>query len=346
MQHSLQIIRILPRGLRPPERLHGYRIERWNPQSLCGGGGSNSCTFIAPQTDVHLVVVLRPVAYTLTVEPAGAGTIVSGDASGGGNVIACTRAVTGELEGSCSARWLPGTAVTLKLSPSRAARFRRWSVWECPGRQLSCTVVMDSDRTVIALMDRVSLTVRRIGTGGRVTSAPHGINCGANCEQATATFAFGTNLALTATTEPGVAFGGWSDPCGGTNSICTLHLVSSAAVAATFGSLGTPTAPPLRLASRPQPAAAAIQPAPTYTINLTVSGGGVIQLALPSGNGSIRCRPRCSRGGYLASRPAEIRAIANRHWKLSRWYYGCGHHPSCRIDAYTNSDVRAVFRRR
>ncbi|MCK9365151.1 MAG: DUF1566 domain-containing protein [Syntrophales bacterium] len=77
-----------------------------------------------------------------------------------------------------------------------------------------------------------TLTVAKAGTGaGTVTSAPAGIDCGANCSAA---FAAGAQVTLTATPATGSTFAGWSGGgCSGTG-ICTVTLGSDAAITATF----------------------------------------------------------------------------------------------------------------
>src|SRR5664280_1654448 len=80
-----------------------------------------------------------------------------------------------------------------------------------------------------------AFVVRRLGTGGRITSTPPGIDCGPDCSSAMATFPFGTALTLTAQPDPASSFGGWSDPCGGPNPVCTLRLLAFSSVSATFG---------------------------------------------------------------------------------------------------------------
>ena len=76
------------------------------------------------------------------------------------------------------------------------------------------------------------LTVTRTGTGsGSVTSSPAGIACGSTCQQA---YSSGTAVTLTATADPGSAFGGWSGGgCSGTGT-CQVAVTAATTVTATF----------------------------------------------------------------------------------------------------------------
>ena len=76
------------------------------------------------------------------------------------------------------------------------------------------------------------LTVNNVGNGsGTVTSNPAGIDCGLTCS---GEFDHGTVVTLTASTDPGSTFMGWSgDLVGSTNPI-TITIDASKAVTATF----------------------------------------------------------------------------------------------------------------
>lgn len=75
------------------------------------------------------------------------------------------------------------------------------------------------------------LTVATSGTGGgRVTSVPAGIDCGATCS---ASFAVGTDVTLTAAAAAGSDFDRWLGVCGGTGT-CQVTMDSAKVVAATF----------------------------------------------------------------------------------------------------------------
>lgn len=77
-----------------------------------------------------------------------------------------------------------------------------------------------------------SLTIQRSGDGmGSVISNPAGLDCGAKC---TFSFPFGTRVKLTATTDMGQFFAGWSSGgCSGTND-CSLVLSAPTEVSAAF----------------------------------------------------------------------------------------------------------------
>jgi uncharacterized repeat protein (TIGR03803 family) len=81
-----------------------------------------------------------------------------------------------------------------------------------------------------------TLSVSVLGNpGGRVTSSPAGINCGAICS---ASFAIGTPVTLTATPATGWGLASWSGACSGIDS-CTVTMTSSQGVMATFWTNGS-----------------------------------------------------------------------------------------------------------
>jgi hypothetical protein len=75
----------------------------------------------------------------------------------------------------------------------------------------------------------LALAVSKVGSGV-VSSAPAGINCGANC---TADFAEGVQVSLSATAAPGSTFAGWSGDCTGAGA-CTVRMNATRSVTATF----------------------------------------------------------------------------------------------------------------
>jgi len=76
------------------------------------------------------------------------------------------------------------------------------------------------------------LTVHKAGSGGgTVTSAPPGINCGADC---TEPYAKGTVVTLTAVPDAGSVFAGWSGDCSGSNPNTTVTVDTDRTCTATF----------------------------------------------------------------------------------------------------------------
>lgn len=84
-----------------------------------------------------------------------------------------------------------------------------------------------------------SLATLRVGVAGdgsgKVTSAPAGIDCGADCNE---DYALNTVVNMTATADPGSTFFEWGGPCGG-NGACSITMNDSKFLAATFRSAGT-----------------------------------------------------------------------------------------------------------
>ena len=75
------------------------------------------------------------------------------------------------------------------------------------------------------------LTVATAGRGrGTVSSAPAGINCGADCSEP---YASGTVVTLMATPASNSTFAGWSGACSGTGA-CSVTMSAARSVTATF----------------------------------------------------------------------------------------------------------------
>jgi Bacterial Ig domain len=144
-----------------------------------------------------------------------------------------------------------------------------------------------------------TLTVLAPGTGsGVITSSPAGIDCGSGPNAAThsvCSFQFDTtvtSVALTATPDTGMGFGGFGGACTGT--VCSVSLSADASATATFDK------PPTVTVSAPvggQAYSAGVVPAADFTCSpdtgsiihscaATVDGSGVTQGAtLPNGTG-------------------------------------------------------------
>jgi uncharacterized repeat protein (TIGR02543 family) len=135
----------------------------------------------------------------------------------------------------CTAPFAASSSVTLTAVPATGSVFAGWS-GACSGSSTTCVVSAAAGKKteVGAVFNRgtYALTVSRLGTrGGRIASAPPGIDCGVVCS---AGFAGPTNVTLTATPDGSSTFAGWSGACSGTAATCTVNVQGSLAVTATF----------------------------------------------------------------------------------------------------------------
>jgi hypothetical protein len=138
----------------------------------------------------------------------------------------------------CEAEWEAGTQITLTATAAAGSVFTGWSD-DCTGNSVTCALTMDQERFVTAVFeqgvvdDEQSLSVGVTGPGV-VTSAPAGIHCGDTCR---ANYPIGTEVTLTATSEDGARFTGWSGACTGTALTCTLTINQARNVSARFANL-------------------------------------------------------------------------------------------------------------
>jgi List-Bact-rpt repeat protein len=323
----------------------GYEFDHWGDASLCPRDEAPTCQFTASDTDITLLAFLRPATRTLQVEPSSIGRITSG-----GNGIDCVRLDDGTLAGTCAADYTAGAKVTLSVLPAAGERLVRWSVWECPGRRRRCTIVMNADRSVVAAMDPVRLTVTRLGVGGHVTSTPRGIDCFSACTTQTSAFRRGSTVTLNAVAEDGPPLHRWGDPCAGPLATCSIQLLGDERISVAFGSLAPP-APGFPVAG-PAPSgrtAGGSVAAGGYSIQVSIAARGVVTLTPPGARGRlIRCRPQeCDARGYGKRESVQVRAVPAPGWALNHWSNGCeGRTRSCFLPVITHSSIRARFQRR
>jgi hypothetical protein len=158
------------------------------------------------------------------------------------------------------------------------------------------------------------LSVATSGSGsGTVTSSPAGIACPGACE---AEFNSGATVTLTATSDSGSVFSGWSGACTGSGS-CQVALNSSASVTAEFSS-----APALLGASRTMATAAAApsaeapaSEAPSFRLGAASVHGDVVTLPVTApGAGSLVAG---GRGLRRASARPSAAGIVSLHLRLN-----------------------------
>jgi len=235
--------------------------------------------------------------------------------TGSGVVIS---APSGILCGTtCSGTYGSGTAVTLTATPATGSTFGGWSGGGCTGTG-TCTVTVTATTTVTATFNAspVSLTVSKAGTGsGTVSSTPAGISCGTTCS---ASYPYGTAVALTAVVPTGSTFAGWSGTCTGTGS-CSVTLTAAATVTATF-TQQTQTQ--------------------TQTLTVSTSGKGTVT-SMPVG---INCGTGCS-ATYPSGTAVTLTATPGAGFALTGWGGACSGTGSCTVSMTTAKSVTAAFKK-
>jgi len=159
----------------------------------------------------------------------------------------------------------------------------------------------------------VGLAVIKVGVGGgTVTSAPEGINCGASCS---ASYSGGTGVTITAQADPGSSFSGWSGGGCGAAGTCTVMLMASTVVMATFDQ------------------------AVALVVSKTGAGSGNVT-SQPAG---IACGATCS-AGYPSGTQVTLTATPDAGSTFTGWTDGgCSGTGACIIALTAATAVGAAF---
>jgi hypothetical protein len=187
-----------------------------------GGGcsGTGTCTTVlSAETTVKATFTSIKAPLTVTLAGTGVGVVKSVPAG-----IDCGA--------TCSLPVPVGSSVQLTATPATGSIFAGWAGGGCTGTG-TCTTTVNAAAAVTATFTLTThtLTVVKAGTGqGAVTSAPGGINCGADCAE---TYNYGSVVILTAAPAAGIVFTGWTGACTGTGA-CTVTVTAATQVTATF----------------------------------------------------------------------------------------------------------------
>jgi hypothetical protein len=239
------------------------------------------------------------ISYTLAVSVAG---------GQGGKVTSSPAGI--DCGATCSASFNAGTPVTLTATPVSGWSFQGWG-GACSGTG-ACSLIIDSSKSATATFTQITYTLAvSVGQGGKVTSSPAGIDCGATCS---ASFNAGTPVTLTATPMSGWVFQGWGGACNGTGT-CSLTMIADQSVSASFS-------------------------AAIYTLSVTVAGSPGSRVA--SSSSAIDCGSTCS-ANFTAGTQVTLIAIPDNAWGLAGWGGACSGIGGCTVTMNADTSVSAAF---
>jgi hypothetical protein len=270
----------------------------------CTGTGSCTVTLDAAKS------------VTATFAPTVALTVVR---SGTGNGV-----VTGpgiDCGTSCSSMVVRGATVALTAIPGPDSVFTGWSAAAC-GVSGTCTLSVTAATTVTATftLRPLSLTVSKAASGGgTVTSSPAGIDCPPACASATAAYAAGTTVTLTALAAGDSVFAGWSGGgCAGLGP-CTVVMSAGTTVQAAFALRTTPS------------------------VGLSVAVGGSGDGAVASDPAGIQCEATCA-ASFVGGAFVRLTAAPGPGATFKAWGGACsGPSPSCTLAMTSARSVSATF---
>lgn len=179
-------------------------------------------------------------SYQLTTASPSTNATLSVTRLGSGSGTVSTDVAGINCGTDCSENYPDGTVVNVTAVPAAGSVFSGWS-GACTGTG-TCSVTVDSAKSVGAnFTGSFSVSVSRAGAGvGTVASDVAGISCGGDCSE---TYAFGTEVVLSATPGEASSFAGWSGGgCTGTGN-CRVTVNSTKSITATFGDAAPPAMP-------------------------------------------------------------------------------------------------------
>jgi len=213
----------------------------------CAGGGA--ATNITPATATNVgsypVTASCPAVGNFSATTnASAGNFVINPAPNTPSVSNSPQTFTGNpitIAVTCA-----GGGTATNITPATATNVGSYPVTaSCPAvGNFSATTNASAGNFIITGPNTFLLTVFKAGNGtGTVTSAPAGINCGADCSDS---YSGGTMVTLSAAPSNGSVFTGWTGGgCAGTGT-CMVTVNGDTNVTATFTFTPTPTPTPVQ----------------------------------------------------------------------------------------------------
>lgn len=237
-------------GVEDPTGIHLFLWDFHNDTTIDASGSRSGAAVVqhafqsAGEHPVRLIVEGGPFdlrdeeVRTVEVLPAQAQLFeLSATKSGIGEGVVTTDPLGLLLCGSSCASVGPvlletGTHVTLVATASPGSQFIGWSGTGCVSADSTVAVEMTAARHCVAAFDSDQHTLIVQSTaGGNVASSPAGIDCGTDCSEV---YPSGTSVVLTAVSDLGFDFDGWSGCDQATGDQCQVVLTGDRTVTASF----------------------------------------------------------------------------------------------------------------
>jgi uncharacterized repeat protein (TIGR02543 family) len=226
--------------------------------------GTTNPVIVSMTADRSVTAAFGPACYTLaiTANPAAGGTVGADPAP------------------NCNGgtQYAHGTLVTLTAAPKTGYNFTSWS-GSVSGTANPTTVSMTADRSATANFAPLCYTLTKNANpaaGGTVGASPL-----PNCNGGTQ-YTYGTNVTLTAVSNPGYSFTSWSGAASGTANPATVSMTANRSVTANFSQAC------YTLSVSPNPAAGgtvSASPAPNCNGGTQYSQGSVVTLTATARTG-------------------------------------------------------------
>jgi GH25 family lysozyme M1 (1,4-beta-N-acetylmuramidase) len=160
---------------------------------------------------------------SVALSPAAGGTVTGPGLRCGGGDVDCARLAN------------PDDVLSLTAEPASGAVVMGWTeACGSVGVSPTCDVTAVGDVSTSAVFGYPVTAQILDSGGGSVTSAPVGIDCGADCEES---FPAGSTVTLHAEADSASVFEGWSGACTGTDPDCTFAASAPTSATASFASM-------------------------------------------------------------------------------------------------------------
>ena len=275
----------------------GYAFDGWS--GACTGQGQCQVALAGDRSVSAAFREVPSTTHTLSLTTTGAGLVASAPAG-----ISC--------DPDCQETFPNGTTVTLTPAAASGWRFGGWS-----GAGCGPVVQMTADLICAATFERTStatysLSIAFAGSGGgRVTSAPAGVDCTANCSRP---FLTDTTIVLTPVPAAGSTFGGWSGDEGCISG--AFRLIHGMTCVARFDST-----------------------APLQTLTVSVTGNGRVT-SVPAG---IACVTGMCTGTFAAGAVVRLVPVPMLGQTLAAWSGACAGNRACTVSMSQARSVSATF---